>query len=136
MFTITRYSGKTQMISHPQEASQSILLANEPLAYRQALARAFQAERPHLQVLAVAPKDLDAAVRAHAPLLVICDRLTEFVERCVSAWVLLYPGGSQRVTSSLAGEQESVSDLGLGALLTFIDQAEALPPRACPVPLS
>lgn len=114
-------------MTSPRQGIQSVILANEPLTYRQALVRAFQAERPHLQVLAVAPNDLDAAVRAHAPLVVICDGLTELVVRCVSAWVLLYPGGSQCVTSSLAGTLLFANDLDLGALLAFVDEAEELP---------
>ena len=106
-------------------SSQSILLANQPLAYRQALVRAFRAARPHLHVLEVAPDELDAAVRAHVPLLVICDRLTRLVEQSVSAWVVLYPGGTRQVTTSLAGQQESAGDLDLAALLAFVDRAEA-----------
>ncbi len=105
--------------------SQPILLANEPLAYRQALVRAFRAARPHLHVLEVAPDELDAAVQEHAPLLVICDRLTQLVERCVSAWVVLYPDGARQVTSSLAGHQERADDLDLAALLAFVDRAGA-----------
>jgi hypothetical protein len=107
------------------QASPSILLANEPLAYRQALSCALQIARPHLQVLAVAPDELDAAVQDHAPLLVICDRLTQLVEQCVAAWVLLYPGGTRNVTSSLAGEEERASDLDLAGLLAFVDRAGA-----------
>lgn len=106
-------------------SSQSIVLANEPLAYRQALVRAFRVARPHLHVLEVAPDELDAAVQEHAPLLVICDRLTQLVERCVSAWVVLYPDGARQVTSSLAGKQENTDDLDLAALVAFLDRAGA-----------
>lgn len=114
------------MFPAPQ-AAPSILLANEPLAYRQALSRALQIERPHLQVLAVAPDELDAAVQAHAPVLVVCDRLTHPVQQCVSAWVLLYPDGTRNVTSSLAGEEERASDLDLAGLLAFVDRAVRAP---------
>lgn len=114
------------MFPAPQVAPL-ILLANEPLAYRQALSRALQIERPHLQVLAVAPDELDGAVQNHAPLLVICDRLTQLVQQCVAAWVLLYPGGARSVTSSLAGEEERASDLDLAGLLVLVDRAVRAP---------
>ena len=104
--------------------STSIVFANEPLVYRQALTRAIQAHRPGLQVVAVEPDELDAAVQQHAPLLVICDRLTQLVETCV-AWVLLYPGGAREVISSLSGVRESTADLDLDALLAFVDRAGA-----------
>ncbi len=101
----------------------AIVLANEPLAYRQALARVFQTQRPHLHVVTVEPADLDAAVQEHAPLLVICDRLTLLVETCVAAWVLLYPGGARLVTQRLAGTDQDTDDLDLATLLAFTDLA-------------
>jgi hypothetical protein len=103
--------------------SPSIVCANEPRSYRQALTRAFQAQRPGLQVVAVDPDELDEAVQQHAPLLVICDRLTQVVETGVAAWVLLYPGGAREVTSSLSGVRESAADLDLDELLAFVDRA-------------
>lgn len=112
---------------HAAPISASILLANEPLAYRQALVRAFESQRPNLRVFEVAPRDLDAAVQKYAPVVVICDRLTELVETCVSAWVLLYPGGTRQVMSSLFGKEERVGDLDLDALLLFVDRVRTLP---------
>ena len=102
----------------------AVVLANEPLAYRQALARVFQTQRPHLHVVTVEPADLDAAVEAHAPLLVICDGLTRLVESCVAAWVLLYPGGARLVTQRTADMDEDTDDLDLVTLLAFADRAE------------
>lgn len=107
------------------QLAPSVLLANEPLAYRQALARALETQRPDLQVLTVPPAELDAAIQKHAPLLVICDRLTDCVEMCVAAWIELYPAGARRVTSSFAGVEETAGDLDLPALLSFLKRAES-----------
>lgn len=103
----------------------AVLLANDPLAYRQALARVFQTQRPDLHVVTVTQEHLDAAVRNHAPLLVICDRLTDLVETSVGAWIELYPAGARRVTSSFGGTRSISSDLDLAALLAFLDRAES-----------
>lgn len=111
---------------HPSpQFAASVLLANEPLAYRQALARALETQRPDIQVLTVTPDELDAAIRQHAPLLVICDRLTEFAGKCVAAWIELYPAGARRVTSSFGGIEETAGDLDLPALLAFLERAES-----------
>lgn len=111
---------------HPSpQFAPSVLLANEPLAYRQALARALETQRPDIQIVTVAPDDLDAAIRQHAPFLVICDRLTELAGKCVSAWIELYPAGARRVTSSCGGNEETAGDLDLTALLAFIERAES-----------
>lgn len=103
----------------------SVLLANEPLAYRQALARALEAQRPGVRVVTVPPDELDAAIQEHSPLLVVCDRLTELVEKCVRAWVVLYPSGDRRVTSSFEGIEETTGDLDLLSLLAFLDRAKS-----------
>ena len=102
-----------------------VLLANEPLAYRQALVQALETRRPDLHVVSVIPDALDAAIQEHAPFLVICDRLTAMVESCVNAWIVLYPGGARRVTSSFGGASQTTADMDFSELLVFLDRAEA-----------
>jgi hypothetical protein len=110
---------------HPSpQFAPSVLLANEPLAYRQALARVLETQRPDIQVVTVSPDELDTAIQQHAPFLVICDRLTELVEKCVGTWIELYPAGARRVTSSFRGVEETAGDLDLPALLAFLERAE------------
>jgi hypothetical protein len=111
---------------HPSpHFATSVLLANEPLAYRQALARVIETQRPDVQVVTVTPDELDVAIQEHTPLLVICDRLTELVEKCVLAWIVLYPAGARHVTSSFEGAEEIAGDLDLSAVLALLDRAGA-----------
>lgn len=75
----------------------TILVANEPRAYREALAGALAALRPDLRVEFFAPDALDAALDLPRPPVVVCSRLTPRVEERACAWIVLYP------------EQESVA---------------------------
>lgn len=108
------------------DVMHAIILANEPVSYRQALAHACRAERPILRVIDVAPEDLDRAIREYSPLIVVCDRLTQLVESVVSAWILLYPGGTGGLVGHIDGERKDVSDPDLPAILALIDRAGAL----------
>ncbi len=101
-----------------------ILVANEPRAYRDVIAGAFQALRPQATVSTAAPEDLDREVLRQAPQLVICSQLTDVVRTWPPAWVLLYPNGESRAVVSLAGEQTTVGEIEFGFLLGLIDRTE------------
>ena len=104
-----------------------VLVANEPRAYREAIAGAVQVLRPHLAVITVAPEDLDEAVVRHDPGVVLCSRLSRVVETWPRAWVVLYPEGKTRATVSIAGHRRTVTaDLPFAGLLSIIDAAERL----------
>ena len=101
--------------------ARPIVLANEPRAYREALAASVAVLRPGMEVLALDPADLDAALRAHRPRLVVCSRLTSAVEREAPAWVLLYPDGARLVVTHLHGREVAAADLDLVGLLALLD---------------
>ena len=82
--------------------------------------------RPHLAVDIVALEDLDGAVVQRKPHLVLSSRLSEVVETCCLAWVLLYPHGEARVVISVAGHRHTVPDPGVNALLRVVDQTDLL----------
>ena len=103
-----------------------VLVANEPCAYREVVAGAFQLLRPRMDVLAVDPADLDQAVCQLQPGLVVCSRLTRAVQAGPLAWVLLYPEGRGCSTVSLAGRQTRAENLAFTQLLDLLDQAERL----------
>ena len=104
----------------------TIVLGNEPRAYREALAAAIACLRPELAVTAVEPDALDAAVERLRPRLVVCSGLTARVESDVPAWALLYPDGARMVVTSVDGERATASNLDLAALLALLDRAAAL----------
>lgn len=103
-----------------------VLLANEPRAYREALAAAFRASRPDAEVVVVDPGGLDDAVALRRPVLVVCSDLTEAVEAHAPVWALLYPDGARLAVSSVAGERQIAGDIELDGLLVLADQGAAL----------
>ena len=107
----------------------AIVLANEPLAYRQALGAALRDRHADMRIIVVAPEDLEAAVARYRPVLVICDALTPAVEQGAPVWVLLYPEGSRLVVTSVHGARRYHADLSLEALSGLLHEALGPPAR-------
>ncbi len=102
-----------------------VLVANEPCTYREVIADALRELRPHIEVKAAEPGDLDHEVTRFRPHLTICSRLTTAMESLL-AWILLYPEGENRAMISTAGEQVAVASVGFNDLLSTIDKTELL----------
>lgn len=102
-----------------------VLVANEPCAYREAIADVLRELRPHIEVDAVEPDGLDGEVARLRPHLVVCSRITAAVSTLL-AWVMLYPDGENRAVISTAGEQVTVDNIGFDDLLSAIDRIELL----------
>jgi hypothetical protein len=107
----------------------SVVVANEPRTYRDVMAAAFRSLRPHLEVTAVEPDELDVHLARHAPQVVVYSRASEAVQAGTFAWVLLYPDGANRATISIAGQRTSVADIQFEDLLGVLDQARELSGR-------
>ena len=105
-------------------ANTRIVVANEPRAYREALAAALHELRPHIEVICIEPDDLARTVCAYSPRLVLCSRFTEVVERCSDAWILLYPDRENRAVISVAGRRTVVANIEFSQLLSAIDELE------------
>jgi hypothetical protein len=103
-------------------ANTCIIVANEPRAYREALAAALHGLRPHIAVICIEPDDLEGTVCAYSPRLVLCSRLTEALERCSTAWILLYPDRENRAVISVAGRRAVVANIEFSQLLSVIDE--------------
>ncbi len=100
-----------------------VLVANEPLFYRDTMAAAFRKLRPQVEVIVAEPGDLDTQVLRFAPDLVFCSGLSEVVETRSSSWVVLYPGGQSRVEMSVCGDRTQATDVELRDLVSIIDRA-------------
>jgi len=98
-----------------------VLIANEPRAYREALAQALRQLRPVAGVCVVTPDELDAFVLQSPPRLVIYSAPSVVVQTHVTAWVLLYPDGAPLVLYSMAGTQTAAADLDLSTLVALVD---------------
>jgi hypothetical protein len=105
-------------------ANTCMLVANEPRAYREALAAALQELQPHIEVICIEPADLDRNVCQYSPRLVLCSRLTEAVETCCDAWILLYPDRANRAVISVAGRRTVVTNIEFSHVLSVIDEVE------------
>jgi len=100
-----------------------VLVANEPRAYRDALAGTLAVLRPDLRVESLAPNALDRALARPRPPVVVCSRLTPRVEALACAWIVLYPG--QESVAIVRGPDGGhvVPDPDLDDLLDAIRQA-------------
>jgi hypothetical protein len=104
-------------------AAPTVLLANEPRAYREALAAAVRLRCPAAVVRELDAADLDAAVARERPDLVVCSAASAAVEAGAPAWVLLYPGGARAAVVAAAGRVRVLPDLALDDLLGLLDPA-------------
>ena len=107
-------------------ATLSVLLANEPRAYRDTLAVALRILRPDVELIVVDPEQLDEAVVAHAPTMVVCSRLTSSVETQVPSWIVLQTEakGAMNALSSVVGKRTAIHEIDLDELVRVIDQTE------------
>ena len=105
-------------------ANTCIVVANEPRAYREALAAALHELRPHIEVICIEPDDLDGTVSHGHPRLVLCSRLTEALQMCCDTWILLYPNRENRALISVAGRRTVVANITFSHLLSVIDELE------------
>ncbi len=103
-----------------------VLVANEPLAYREAISGVFQEVRPHAKIVVANPIDLDREVSRLTPNFVVCSKSTPLMERNVHVWVELYPGHGSQVTVSLGGEKTVFDGMDFNTLLSILDKAERL----------
>lgn len=107
-----------------------IVVANDPLAYRDVIGSTVRVLRPDVDVIAVAPDELETAVLDYLPDLVVCSRLTSAVVARVRAWIMLYPDGASSATISVDGERTTVADIDFPGVLAAIDRAAPSSGRA------
>ena len=66
-----------------------VLVAVDPLMYREVIAHAVRERRPHARVSTAGPENLDPETRRLAPHLVVCNRVTGAVREAAVSWVEL-----------------------------------------------
>jgi len=68
-----------------------VLVAVEPLMYREAIAHILLQGRPQVEVRTAGPEDLAQEVESFLPHLVVCNVLSEKIKGTASSWVqILY----------------------------------------------
>ena len=101
-----------------------ILVANEPRSYRDVLAGTLGAIHPHAALRCAEPTDMDAELEDFDPHLIICSELTQAVEDCDRAWVLLYPEGKPLAVVCLDGEPVTVFNIEFDEILSIVDRVD------------
>jgi hypothetical protein len=99
-----------------------IIVANEPRAYREALAGVLAARSPGDQVTVAEPSQIDVVLRRRRGALVICTEVPPGVSELAGAWVRLGADGGG-VVSNIADAQAMARRDGLDAVLDAIDAA-------------
>ena len=117
------------MSAHPQ-----VLVANEPLLYRDLLGSVLPRLRPNLTVLRVDPADLDDALAQLRPRLVICNEVTDSIRQFATAALVLDPDGTHRAILDVEGQQTVLLNPQLTDLLAAVDAAVGYEPAATTVP--
>ena len=105
-------------------AELRILVANEPRSYREVLAGSLAVIHPHAALRCAEPTDMDAELEHFDPHLIICSELTQAVENCDQAWVVLYPEGNPLAVVCLDGEPVTVFDIEFGEILSIVDRVD------------
>jgi len=105
-----------------------VLVANEPLVYREVISAAIEVLRPDFEVFTAEPENLDREFLCLGPrLVVVCSRLTELVERDALAWVQLYPNHTSHTLVALGDQRPTkLTYMDLDTLLAVLDAAERL----------
>ena len=103
-----------------------VLVANEPLAYREVISAALRELRPQVEVHTIEPTGLHRELRRLTPGLVVCSQATALLEHEVPAWVELYPQHTSKAVVSLAGRKTVFEEMDFATLLSIIDEARNL----------
>lgn len=99
-----------------------VLVANDPGAYRDAIARALRVMRPDVEILDVAPAELDGEYARVRPALTVCSRLTRVVESGMTDWIELYPDGVSVAHFSAGGERLTLARPDFDLILSLVDR--------------
>ncbi len=103
-----------------------ILVANEPRSYREVIAAAVQALRPHIEVVLSTSVNLERDLARLAPQLVVCSGLSPSIGSRTLTWIVLYPEGKSQAVISIGGKSTTLDDLEFDHLLRIVDQTEKL----------
>jgi hypothetical protein len=101
-----------------------VLLANEPLSYRQVFAGALHALRPHVEVVTVESNAVEEEAPRIRPDAVVCSRTTPALRSMVGVWMeIRLEDGTLLVRTSDTGASQDPNP-GLETLLDFVDRSE------------
>src|SRR6476469_185474 len=104
-----------------ERAAVRVLIAHELRLNRDAIGEALELLRPAADVLVVAPAELDDAIAARAPDLIICTALSARARRAAN-WILLHPEDAEHCVLSVNGRVTTTKRLDLQGILCALDE--------------
>lgn len=99
----------------------SVLIANDPLSYREVMAVTIQQLRPEVEVWTSDPADLEREILRLEPNLVMCSQAPVVAHPYLLTYIVMYPNGENRAEITTAGQCVNVPDIEFGNLLSIID---------------
>ena len=111
-----------------------MVVAHELKAYSEVIAAAVRVLRPHVVVTMVTAAEVDLAVSAVTPHLVLASRAPLAIPPSVSTWIELYPGGSNHAVIYRGADQTLIPDIDFDTLMGLLD--ESLPTPSAPAPMT
>ena len=114
-----------------------VLVAVEPLMYRETIATVLLQRCPHTQVRIASPEDLDRELESFLPHFVVCSVLSEKIEGSAISWVHITSNSitgsnedSLAANTIVHGHSRRIDDIGLDDLFGLLDETEELIPPA------
>ena len=117
LFLSCRFVGRRPALDAPPH----VLVANEPLVYREIVAEGLRALRPGLRIREVALADLEATIDGHRPSLAITSQPSAIVRRWATATLVLYPEGRNEAVLVIGDATRVVANPRLPDLLAAVD---------------
>jgi hypothetical protein len=100
--------------------TRTVLIANDPRAYRETIAVAIGMLCPDAQVIVADPEKVDEFVTTYQPQVVLCSRLTPIIEAQVPTWAVLYPDGSENALLQMGGKRSRVPNIELNGIVRLV----------------
>lgn len=104
--------------------TRTVLIANDPRAYRETIAVAIGMLCPDASVIVVDPDKLDESISEHKPEVVLSSHLTPLMESRVTTWAVLYADGEESALVQIDGRRKAVSNLELTGIVRLVDQQD------------
>ncbi len=117
------------LISEEAAVVVRILVAIEPLMYREVLAFCLRQERPQAEVVLASPQTLEDEAKRTSPHVIFASEVPpELKERGDTFWTEVYTGESERLEATISanGYSDTIDDVSLQALLAVVDKAEEM----------
>jgi hypothetical protein len=107
--------------------TRTVLIANDPRAYRETIAVAIGMLCPDARIIVADPEKVDEFVTTYHPQVVLCSHLTPMIEAHVPTWAILYPDGSENALLHMDGQRSRVPNIELNGIVRLVDDANGAP---------